>query len=293
MTQPSALGTIDVNDRKAMGIVGSPIHGGVFELIRRFRGGAAAADIVAASGLSESTVYASIDALQSLQLIRRVRSRKDRRIRYAAQCRRILIAVDPERSDEVRTLHDHFRVATEDIAQALLDAAKVTNALSEHQHRINARLKLELRPSEWPEFLRLTRSLVDFLENVAQSRVAGKGSSGQPSDQRCDHVLSIQLSPCVTPLLPGPAISVVGRDPRRPRQASPHADQLTPREREVATLAAVGVRRNEIARRLGITTNTVATLLRRTYLKLHVSNREGLAVRLGRAGADKPAGRAK
>jgi DNA-binding CsgD family transcriptional regulator len=41
-----------------------------------------------------------------------------------------------------------------------------------------------------------------------------------------------------------------------------------------------------------LTTNTVATLLRRAYLKLRVSNREELAARLGRAGADKPAGRA-
>jgi DNA-binding CsgD family transcriptional regulator len=41
-----------------------------------------------------------------------------------------------------------------------------------------------------------------------------------------------------------------------------------------------------------LTTNTVATLLRRAYLKLRVSNREGFAARLGRAEADKPAGRA-
>lgn len=170
-----------------MEVIGSPTHGGVFELIRRFRGGASLLELGAASGLADRTLHASIDALLSIGLIRRVRPRKGARLRYAAQCRRITILIDQERSDHVRTLHEHFRGATEDVAQALRETATVSSALGERQHRISARLKLELQPSEWPEFLRLTRALVDFLENVAQSRTAGRGAR----DQRCDHVLSI------------------------------------------------------------------------------------------------------
>lgn len=280
MDAEATAGTIDIDDRRAMDVIGSPVHAGVFELIRRFRGGASLADLAAAGGLAERSLQESVDALESIGLVRAIRPRKGARRRYAARCRRITIVADQERSDHVTALHEHFRGATADIAQVLREAATVTGALVPGQHRIQARLKLGLQPSEWPEFLRLVRALIDFLENVAQARTAG----GSGRDQRCDHVLSIQLVPCTEPLLPGPAIRVVGRDAGRPERSVTAEEELTPREREVAALASVGVRRREIATRLGISTNTVATLLRRAYRKLRVSDRESLAFRLGRPG---------
>lgn len=262
-----------------MAVIGNPTHAGVFELARRFRGGASMPELAAASGLSERLLQASVDALVSVGLVRRVNARRAPRVRYATTCRRIAIMADASRAEHVKALHEHFRVATDDVARVLREGANVTGALADGQHRIAARLKLELKPSEWPEFLRLTRSLLDFLENVAQSRTAGE----RHRDQRCDHVLSLWLAPCKEPLLPGPAITVVGRDRSRPRETVAVRDGLTPREREVATLASVGVRRGDIAERLGISANTVATLLRRAYRKLRVSDRESLALRLARA----------
>ena len=54
------------------------------------------------------------------------------------------------------------------------------------------------------------------------------------------------------------------------------ADDLTPREREVAELAAGGLASREIAVRLGITQRTVDNMLGRVYVKLGIANRAAL-----------------
>jgi DNA-binding CsgD family transcriptional regulator len=59
------------------------------------------------------------------------------------------------------------------------------------------------------------------------------------------------------------------------------ASTLTPREREVATLAAAQTSSREIAARLGLSVRTVDNYLGRAYAKLGVSSRAELAVLLG------------
>jgi DNA-binding CsgD family transcriptional regulator len=59
-------------------------------------------------------------------------------------------------------------------------------------------------------------------------------------------------------------------------------EDLTPREREIADLAAGDLPSREIAERLGITTRTVDNLLGRVYAKVGVSGRQELADLLGK-----------
>jgi DNA-binding CsgD family transcriptional regulator/tetratricopeptide (TPR) repeat protein len=70
-----------------------------------------------------------------------------------------------------------------------------------------------------------------------------------------------------------PAVAEVG-DPR--------AGLLTPREQEIARLAATGLTSAEIARRLVVSVRTVESHLYRAYAKLGVDRREELAAVLGR-----------
>ena len=58
-------------------------------------------------------------------------------------------------------------------------------------------------------------------------------------------------------------------------------EDLTPREREIADLAAANLPSREIATRLGITTRTVDNLLGRVYAKLGISGRQALTDLLG------------
>ena len=62
-------------------------------------------------------------------------------------------------------------------------------------------------------------------------------------------------------------------------------DVLSARERQVVVLVAVGTPRPRIAERLGVSVNTVSTLVRRAYQKLDVTNREQLQYRLARIDA--------
>ena len=68
---------------------------------------------------------------------------------------------------------------------------------------------------------------------------------------------------------------------RTPALSSPVAVPLTPREREVATLAGGGFTSVEIARRLVLSVRTVETHLQRAYAKLGVGSRAELASVLG------------
>ena len=53
--------------------------------------------------------------------------------------------------------------------------------------------------------------------------------------------------------------------------------ELTPREREIATLAAGGASNREIAERLVVSVRTVENTLQRIYGKLGIRNRAELA----------------
>jgi DNA-binding NarL/FixJ family response regulator len=55
---------------------------------------------------------------------------------------------------------------------------------------------------------------------------------------------------------------------------------LTPREREIALLAARGLTNRQIAAELGLSINTMSNYLKRIYAKLEISSRTELAWRL-------------
>ena len=275
----SAPGEIDVEDTRVMAMLGDPVRGGLFELVRRARSGVSIAELAKTSGLSASTVTDLVDSLLEIGLLRRIRARGTRTNRFAATCEQITIIADPNRPEHVASVHAHFRAATADIADALGDAMRMTGPLADHQRRIDARVKLDLRPEEWQEFLRRIRSVYDYLDDIAATR-RGKAHAGPHG---CDHVLSIQLAPTVKPLLPSPSIRVASRS-RLCVAAQPQAKHalLTLRERQVATLVASGMRRKEIAAKVGISVNTIATLLARAYRKLDVRSRKSLKQRLAR-----------
>jgi DNA-binding CsgD family transcriptional regulator len=58
------------------------------------------------------------------------------------------------------------------------------------------------------------------------------------------------------------------------------AELLTARELQIAVLKSQGSADKAIGRRLGISTQTVSTHLRRVYCKLGISRRSALAARL-------------
>jgi DNA-binding CsgD family transcriptional regulator len=65
--------------------------------------------------------------------------------------------------------------------------------------------------------------------------------------------------------------------------SEPHSPEvLTPRERQVLELAALGLTNRQVAGRLGITVHAVKFHLAMIYRKLEVANRTEAAVRYAR-----------
>jgi len=274
-------GTIDADDLGSLGVIASPLNAGIFELARRFRGGASIQELASASGLDHASVSKAIDELLSVALLRRIKARGDRPIRYAATAQRIMIDADPARDDHSQRLRDHFHAATAGLREGLAQAEQGVGRAQPGEHRLHYRATIELRPAEWVEFKRRLCDLLDYLGNLT----ATLGTPEPGTQQRCSHGICLHLAPLPAPMLPTPVIRVI---PRARADAPPHgarpdlADLLTPREAEIVVMRASGAKRPDIARSLNVTVNTVSTLLRRAYAKLGVHNRKQLQDRLSR-----------
>ncbi len=69
-----------------------------------------------------------------------------------------------------------------------------------------------------------------------------------------------------------------------PQVEASQLNQLSPREQEVLTLVAKGLSRNEVAKLLALSNNTVARYIRDVYQKLNISSRAEAAVEACRMG---------
>ena len=93
------------------------------------------------------------------------------------------------------------------------------------------------------------------------------------------------------PMSPGVAREVVDffrREPAKPASGADLGDAgLGPREQQVLKFLVDGLSYKEIARELGITTNTVGTYVRRIYEKLHLRSRREIVSYYRGAGEDR------
>ncbi len=275
-------GFIDIDDERGMAIVRDPVRSGIFEVIRRHRGGATLADL-AATGVGPRQLTACLDDLVSVGLIGRRPARRGSVARYKALCQRITIVANPARPEHVLAVRAAFKDATRDIAQALQESESHDGKLSGTERLIDIRLKLDLRPDEWAEFMRRLRAVYDYAQVVSESR------SQRAADRvaGCDHVLAIRLVPTRSTMLPAPTIRHASQEQIRAAGAAEPAgmrqyDELSERERQVVAFLVTGMTRPRIAERLGVSVNTVSTLVRRAYQKLDVTSRAQLQFRLAR-----------
>jgi DNA-binding CsgD family transcriptional regulator len=278
----SGAGFINIEDERAMAIVRDPVRSGIFEVIRRHRRGASLADL-SETGIPPRQVVACVDDLLASGLVKRLDARRGRAIRYQAQCERITIVANPARPDHVVAVRSAFKDATRDIARALQESEAHDGKLGGSERLIDIRLKLDFRPEEWTEFMRRLRALYDYVQVVSESR------SKRATDRvaGCDHVLAIRLVPTRVPMLPSPTVRHASQEQIRAAGDADSGsmrqyDDLSARERQVVAFVAAGMTRPRIAKRLGVSVNTVSTLVRRAYQKLDVTSRAQLQFRLAR-----------
>lgn len=278
---PPDTHAIDIRNARALAAIGTPERCGVFEVLRCFRRPATLAEVATATCIPAARIAGMVDELCHAGLARSIPARADRRKpTYEVTCQQFVVVFDSADREEAIALRRHMDAATADLSKAVLEArdASIADAVGKVAHE--SRGKFRLRPEQFQELRRRLHAVDEFI-----NQLAAEDTVGDPvAPLLCDHVLEMRVTPLRKPLLPMPWILAADR---RTVQALAQAasesmgPKLSNREREIAFALAHGSSRPEIARRLGLSPHTVATISKRIYAKLGVSRRAALANRLG------------
>ncbi|MFM7134031.1 MAG: response regulator transcription factor, partial [Planctomycetota bacterium] len=135
------------------------------------------------------------------------------------------------------------------------------------------------------EELRRIREILASLARHFRSTATRRGD-GAPEPPWCTYHLTVSLDPLEPGIPPQPTVEVVGmqRVDEVARSIEERVATLSSRERTVAIRLRDGLGRPRIADDLGVSMNTVATLVKRLYAKLGVRSQAELAKRLGMRG---------
>jgi DNA-binding NarL/FixJ family response regulator len=135
------------------------------------------------------------------------------------------------------------------------------------------------------EELRRVREILESLARHFRATATRRGH-GAPEPPWCTYHLTVSLEPLEPGIPPQPTVEVVGmqRVDEVARSIEERVATLSSRERTVAICLRDGLGRRRIADDLGVSMNTVATLVKRLYAKLGVRSRAELAKRLGMRG---------
>ncbi len=279
---------VDIRSQGVQHALETPHHTAVWEVLRRLARPASVAEISNITGMDAKGVQRSMDVLTDAGLAERLPSRANRRhSTYRTRSETVVVTFEPADREQrlaiervTSVLRDHVRRqmdGSESRSEAEADGASAS-------WRFDAHRLVSLESEEAEELRRMLQELLSFLES-AQARITKANADDAAASNTC---VSIQVAGTAGGCIPTAALHFVPRDGVDDYVRGSLANGmhlLSPREREVALMLASGRSRPEIARELGVTTNTVATIGKRIYAKLGVRRRAELSNRVRRAGA--------
>lgn len=275
-----------ITDIQRAGLVdalATPLHASLWELARRLARPADASEFAAMAQRDHAEVQHGLDALVDAGLLEKLPVRADRRHpTYRTRYETLIVTFDPNDPAQIRTAEsigssylNHGRAQISAFLASDSTAEGLMRPGWRHQSYCNARLS----PEEIGELRRRIRAVHEFLSGL-QSQMKGVEPSDSP---HCNIQVFIQVLPTDPPALPLPEIRVVPHHlvhEAREAATSNGLHLLSTRERQVAIQLARGMSRPEVARELGVSVNTVATISKRIYAKLGVRRRAELPSRL-------------
>lgn len=282
-TQPLPPGTqaIDVSDSRSLAAIGDPERCGVFEVLRCFRKPATLQQLAIATGIPRLRLASLVDGLVEAGIVRGQPAKGRRRQpTFEAACQQIVVLFDTGNHAECELVRKHMDAVTADQRLAADETRKhgVSHPAGTVYHE--SRGKFLLRPDQHAELRRRLHAVDEFVNQIAADCTVPEPTA----PLLCNHLIEIRVAPLRTPLLPLPWILAADRRTAPDLAKAAHrstAPDLGRREQQVAIAMAHGETRPEIARRLGLSPHTVASISKRIYAKLGVSSRAQLANRLG------------
>lgn len=259
---------------------------GLWELLRRSARPLTIKELSDAARCRASDVQRAIDALVIHGLAKPVRVAEHRpEATYRSAGNSIAVCADHASDDAI------LKEATRKLSEAAdrLPVAKRSSrgaaaSRAEAAEPVRFAMPVHLDAADHAELTRRIEELQTFIQAIGERCAA----PDRPTPELCDHVFAIRLEPLIEPCLPMPvlrrqagAASEHGADAPAPRRRGrPIATRLSRREWDVALVLVRGLTREEAARELRLSANTVATLTKRIYRKLGIGRRAQLAERL-------------
>lgn len=277
---PPETQAIDIRDAKSLAAIGTPQRCGVFEVLRCFRRPATLQELGVATRVPPLTLASIVDDLVGAGLVRARKARgARRRPAFEVTCQQVAVLYDPSVRSECDLVRRHLEAATADMQHASVQA-RAAGASPPHETLYHeSRGKFTIRPDQFMELRRRLHAVDEFINQIATDCAV----SDPVAPLLCNHLIEMRVAPLQKPLLPFPWILAAQRGTAASLSQAfvqSTVPQLAPREQQVAVAMAHGSSRPEIAKRLGLSVNTVASISKRIYAKLGISNRAELANRL-------------
>lgn len=270
----------DIRNAEAMELILDEPAMAIWEFIRRRGRPTTVTEIASTTGYDADEVQQKLDVLAKHELVEVVPLRSGRRIvTYRNRHQRIGIVLEPNDAQD-RQLWDGYLTRIRDAAAQL---AKNQMPLEQSEAERYARcfyvMPVRLDPSELDELRQRLDELTAFLR-IVQEKHAG---DVDPERYGCNYRFDMQLQPLATRVLPQPVVLMRARE-HNPVGVADRVNamsRLSARERQVAQAIVRGLTRVETAAQLGIKPGSVATLTKRIYRKLGISNRMQLSRCIG------------
>lgn len=270
---------LDIGDPGVKRLIADTEMQGIWEYLRRIGHTRDAQSLAKDLGLGISKIHSALDGLVELGAVEwRPGSGKRRQPTYVARFDCLRIRCDIQTDGIVLQT---WRSAMSDYIQSRLPKDPLEAPTAKNYWRSYFVGVMHLAPDEIMEFRKRINTLVEFAEMLGQ-KCPPRGES----PPLCNYAFQFRVDPLEQPALPLVNMRLI---PRNPSASAPdlrfsgqrsRQKPLSNREYEVAIAMGRGLNRHEIAARLGISSNTVATLAKRAYRKLEVSRRAQLMTRL-------------
>lgn len=271
---------LDIRGEGALELLKDATTLAIWELLRRIRTPCGVTDIAGWVGSPEPIVQRCLDRLGRFGLVESVRAGGRRRsLAYRVTLERIVLA-GTARDPVDRALLKRFY---EDRQEAF-DRSFGSGTAFERSWHPNELFEFLCAPVSLNEIEveELRRRLGEVLHFLKLVQAKHNGVRVRPPP-KCTHYVTVRVQPLARPVLAQPDITVAPRGQIPPPEIpEPGRDwkTLSSREREVAIALVGGSTQPEIARRLGRSPHTIATLTRRIYRKLGIRRRAELVNRL-------------
>lgn len=266
----------DIRNAPAMELLFDEEAMAIWELLRRRGKPTATVEIARVTHLDFAEAQSRLDRLHEHGLVEVLPARTGRRVpTYRTTCKRIGIVL--RSNDKVDyALWDSYGVRVREAAEKLArNQLPLGNSKEDERARAFYVMPMRLSTAEMSELRHRLDELTAFLR-MLQERHSGEDGT---DDFGCNYRFEMQLQPLSEPVLPQPVVlmRLIDRSPEQGLERVDPMSKLSQRERQVAQAIVRGRSRSETAVELSLQPGTIATLTKRIYRKLGVTNRLELA----------------